>query len=40
MFPLFLLGIALLIGFYLLARAFVNADPKSLAQACAIRPSA
>ena len=32
MFPLFLLGIALLIGFYLLARAFVNADPKSLAQ--------
>jgi uncharacterized membrane protein YgcG len=32
MFPLFLLGIALLIGFYLLARAFVNADPKSLAR--------
>jgi hypothetical protein len=33
MFPLFLLGVALLIGFYLLARAFVNADPKSLAKA-------
>lgn len=32
MFPLFLLGIALLVGFYLLARAFVNADPKSLAK--------
>ena len=32
MFPLFLLGIALLIGFFLLARAFVNADPKSLAR--------
>ena len=32
MFPLFLLGIALLIGFVLLARAFVNADPKSLAR--------
>src|SRR3954468_5828727 len=32
MFPLFLLGIALLIGFYLLARAFVSADPKSLAR--------
>jgi hypothetical protein len=33
MFPLFLLGIALLIGFYFLAHAFVNADPKSLAKA-------
>jgi len=32
MFPLFLLGIALLIGFYLMARAFVTADPKSLAR--------
>jgi hypothetical protein len=32
MVPLFLLGIALLIGFFLLARAFVNADPKSLAR--------
>jgi len=32
MFPLFLLGIALLIGFFLLARAFVSADPKSLAR--------
>jgi hypothetical protein len=32
MFPLFLLGIALLIGIYLLAGAFVNADPKSLAR--------
>src|SRR3712207_1767672 len=32
MFPLFLLGIALLVGFYLLARAFVSADPKSLAR--------
>src|SRR5689334_11929249 len=32
MFPLFLLGIALLVGFYLIARAFVTADPKSLAK--------
>ncbi|WP_158046436.1 DnaJ domain-containing protein [Skermanella pratensis] len=32
MFPLFLLGIALLVGFYLLAQAFVSADPKSLAK--------
>jgi len=32
MFPLFLLGIALLVGFYFLAHAFMNADPKSLAK--------
>ncbi|EWY39322.1 molecular chaperone DnaJ [Skermanella stibiiresistens SB22] len=30
--PLFVLGIALLVGFFLLGKAFVNADPKSLAQ--------
>jgi len=31
MFGYFLLGIALVVGFYLLARAFVSADPRTLA---------
>lgn len=32
MFGYFLLGIALVVGFYLLARVFVSADPRTLAQ--------
>ncbi|HEY0836420.1 MAG TPA: hypothetical protein VGE72_21105 [Azospirillum sp.] len=33
MFPLFLLGVALVVGLYLLVRAFVTADPRVLAVA-------
>lgn len=32
MFPLFLLAIALIVGLWLLARSFVNADPRALAK--------